>query len=264
MALIAMAVYSTEENQKDDCLLRTLQSLKQTIDTRKHRLILSVNAYTDATLEIINDFEEKGVDGYELISEVIYNDSNIGTAEAINKVFKLRKPNENCIKMDDDVLIYSENWIEEMEEAIRRDLSIGIIGLKRKDCIEKVNHEDPYFRSTLIQLPQVPGETWQIVEEAHHIMGTCQMYNHLLLDKIGYLYQPKQYGWDDVLASARSRAEGFKNVFLPHINIDHIDEGKTPYQQWKEKHAGEDFQTIDRLMKGYEDKSISTYYNPFQ
>lgn len=256
MALIAMALYSTEENKKDECLEETLYAIAKTVSFETHRLILSVNAKTENTESILEYFDS--------MIEVIYNDSNIGTAEAINKVFKLRHPNENCIKMDDDVVIHSEGWIEEMEEAIRRDPKIGIIGLKRKDCIEKVDHDDTYFRSNLIQLPQQPGEPWQIVEEVHHVMGTCQMYNHLLLDKIGYLYQPKLYGWDDVLASARSRAEGFKNVFLPHINIDHIDEGKTPYQQWKEKHAGEDFQTIERLMKGYADKTISTYYNPFK
>jgi GT2 family glycosyltransferase len=161
-------------------------------------------------------------------------------------------------------VIHSEGWIEVMEDAIRRDPKIGIIGLKRKDCIENVNHPDNYFRSTIHQLPQQPGERWIIVEEAHHVMGTCQMYSSALLDEIGYLWQPKLYGWDDVLASARSRAVGFKNVFLPHIEIDHIDEGATPYQSWKERHAGEDVEMINKLMTGYIDGTTSTYYNPFQ
>ena len=196
--------------------------------------------------------------------QIIYNDTNVGTAEAINKAWKLRKEGENCIKMDDDVLIHNPNWIEQMEEAIARAPQIGIIGLKRKDCIESVEHEDEYFRSKLWQLPHVGGQRWVTVEEVHHVMGTCQMYSSALLDKIGYLYQPKLYGWDDVLASARSRAAGFKNVFLPHIEIDHIDEGKTPYQAWKEKHAGEDFPLIHKLMDGYKNGNESIYYNPFK
>jgi len=259
MALIAMAVYSTEENKKDDCLIRTLESLSMTVDLKKHRLILSINAETTNTMHLVNDWKRQW--GHDVA--IIKNYKNIGTAEAINKCFKLREEKENCIKMDDDVVIHSSGWIEVMEDAIRRDSTIGIIGLKRKDCIENVNHTDSYYRSKLIQLPQVPGERWIIVEDVHHVMGTCQMYSSALLDKIGYLYQPKQYGWDDVLASSRSRAVGFKNCFLPHVEIDHIDEGATPYQSWKEKHATLDIGTITKLMEGYSSGTISTYYTPF-
>ena len=259
MALIAMAVYSTEENKKDDCLLRTLESLSMTVDFKKHRLILSVNAETSNTMHLVNEWKRQW--GHDI--KIIHNYKNIGTAEAINKGFKLREEGENCIKMDDDVVIHSSGWIEVMEDAIRREPKIGIIGLKRKDCIENVNHSDEYFRSSLLQLPQVAGERWINVEKVHHVMGTCQMYSSALLDKIGYLYQPKQYGWDDVLASSRSKASGFINVFIPHVEIDHIDEGKTPYQVWKERHAGLDIGTITKLMDGYSNGTISTYYNPF-
>jgi len=253
MALIAMAVYCTEENKKDDTLFDTLVSLERAVAWNKHRLMLSINAKTDETVETLATFNK-------IISKVIVNGSNIGTAKAINKVWQYAEEGEPCIKMDDDVVINHIGWVDEMEEVLRRDASIGIVGLKRKDCIENVNHPDPYYRSTLMQLPHEPGERWVIVEEAAHVMGTCQMYSPALLDKIGYLYQPKQYGWDDVLACARSRAAGFKNVFLPHIDIDHIDEGKTPYQGWKERHAWEDVQLINKLMDGYADGTISYYY----
>ena len=256
MALIVMAVYSTEENKKDSCLEKTLMSLSKTVDFTRHRLILSINAVTKDTPSIIYKFSN-------IIAQVIRNGANIGTAEAINKGFHLRNKGENCIKMDDDVVIHSSGWIEVMEDAIRREPKIGIIGLKRKDCIENVNHSDEYFRSSLLQLPQVAGERWINVEKVHHVMGTCQMYSSALLDTIGYLCQPKQYGWDDVLASSRSKASGFINVFLPNVEIDHIDEGKTPYQVWKERHAGLDIGTITKLMDGYSNGTISTYYNPF-
>lgn len=253
MALIAMAVYCTEENKKDETLFKTLASLLPSVNWKKHRLMLSINAKTDQTVETLATFKK-------IISKVIVNSSNIGTAKAINKVWQYAEECEPCIKMDDDVVINHIGWVDEMHEVLRRDPLIGVVGLKRKDCIENVNHTDPYYRSTLMQLPHEPGERWVVVEEAAHVMGTCQMYSPGLLDKIGYLYQPKQYGWDDVLACARSRAAGFKNVFLPHIDIDHIDEGKTPYQGWKERHAWEDVQLINKLMDGYADGTISYYY----
>jgi len=44
-----MAVYSTVENKKDECLAKTLESLRGSVDFTKHRLMLSVNAYTFET-----------------------------------------------------------------------------------------------------------------------------------------------------------------------------------------------------------------------
>ena len=256
MSLIAMAVYSTETNKKDECLAKTLKSLDSTVDFGKHRLMLSVNGATEVTKRIIHN-------NRDIISKVFWNDENLGTAEAINLCWKMRKEGEHCVKMDDDVVIHQEGWLDLMEESIRRDNNIGIIGLKRKDCWEKTTNPNPDYKSELIQLPQVPGERWLVVEKAKHIIGTCQAYNSELLDKMGYLFQYGQYGYDDVLASWRSSLLGFKNVFLFQIEIDHIDEGNTSYQGWKERKSGEQTQNVINLVNEYIAGTKSTYYNPF-
>jgi hypothetical protein len=113
-------------------------------------------------------------------------------------------------------------------------------------------------------LPHKPGEKWIVGEIVNHVMGTCQGYSPTLLDKIGYLYQPRLYGFDDALAAARCKVAGFLSVFLPHIEIDHIDPGDTAYQGWKEKVAGEDMAEYNRIVNGYFDGSIPIYYNPFE
>lgn len=259
MALIGMAVYSTRDNKKDECLERTLESLYKTTDISRHRIFVSVNSSTDGTKNILRKYF-----GCKLITCVIVNDTNLGTAEAINKVWKQRKPWENAIKMDDDVVIHNNGWADEMEEAISRDPSIGICGLKRKDCIE-TPYRDDWYKSELYMLPHEPGQRWIIAEQVNHVMGTCQMYSSELLDKIGFLYQMpgNKYGFDDSLAAARCRQAGFKNVFLPHIEIDHIDHGGTPYQQWKEKNAGEHFVEYNQTVLQYTTGERSIYYNPF-
>jgi GT2 family glycosyltransferase len=162
--------------------------------------------------------------------------------------------------MDDDVIIHQHGWADEMEEAIRREPQIGIVGLKRKDLQERPDHEERQFQSVLMMLPHAPGERWVVVERVKHLMGTCQMYNSALLDKIGYLYQPSLYGYDDTLASYRSQLAGFINVFLPHIPIDHIDPGGTPYQHWKEKDAGENAQLVSDIVDEYIAGTRSIYY----
>ena len=253
MALIAMAVYSTEENKKDDCLEQTLESLSETVDFDNHRIILSINGHTNETRGLMIDFNW-------MIQDVIYNDCNIGTAKAINKAWAMRKPGENCIKMDDDVVINSDGWLDEMEEAIKRDPKIGQIGLKRKDCWETPWNESPDYKSELIMLPHVLGEKWQIVEKVKHVIGTCVVHSSALLDKVGYLYQPSLYGYDDVIMSHRTHLAGFYSCFLPHINIDHIDDGQTDYQGWKERHSGEQTQNVINLVHEMYNGTKPIYY----
>lgn len=252
MSLIAMAVYSTEENKKDDQLRKTLQSLWDTVDFRKHRLILSVNGKTPETMNILFDYND-------CIHQTIFNEENIGTAKAINKVWRMRETEEHCVKIDDDVVIHSQNWLEEMEEAIRRDPAIGIIGLKRKDLIECTTHPSQDFRSLLVQLPHQPGERWMVIERVKGVMGTCKMINYRLLNKIGYLNQPSVYGFDDSIYSTRSRLAGFINCFLPHIEIDHIDPGGTDYTTWKQQHAGQIMAEVQRMVNEYEIGSRPLY-----
>lgn len=258
-----MAVYCTEENNKDTYLYETLCSLEQTVDFNKHRLVVSVNGVTEETKRNLKGFSSSFDFEPATINKIIWNDTNLGTAEAINLVWQERKPGENCIKMDDDVLIHQRGWIDLMEEAIRREPRIGQIGLKRKDCIESPERTD-FYKSELIMLPHKPGEKWIIAEKVNHVMGTCQMYSSALLDKIGYLYQPHLYGFDDSLASFRSSLAGFINVFLPQIEIDHIDAGDTPYQKWKEDHSSAQWKEYHQIIADYKSGKKSIYYNPYE
>jgi GT2 family glycosyltransferase len=260
-ALISMAVYSTAENKKDECLAKTLASLKRTVDFTKHRLILSVNGFTDETCIILGYYES-------IISKIIWNETNLGTAEAINLVWKERKPGEHCIKSDDDVVINSNHdWIGLMEEVIAADKHIGQVGLKRKDLIENPNHPDPFYRSEIITM-NLPSGQFEI-EKCNHIMGTCVMHSSELIEQVGYLWQFDKYGFDDSLMSLRANLAGFKTVFLPCVDIDHIDEGQTPYQTWKEGEAmiylkqNEGVSKYTELVNAYR-MGKDVYYNPFQ
>jgi GT2 family glycosyltransferase len=257
MSLIAMAVYCTEENNKDECLFKTLQSLKKTIDFSKHRLMLTVNGMThktENTLVCLNS----------IVTKIIYNDGNLGTSGAINKVIALRQPGENIIKIDDDVVIRNPGWADLMEEAVSIDPLIGIIGLKRKDLIQTPWHPDPQYRSELVLLPHTPGHKWITVERTPDIIGTCTLFNSALLDKIGYSRQPGKYGFEDNLMCHRSHLAGFYNCFLNHIDIDHIDEGAPAYSEWKARYSAELFPEYHRLVHAMIKGDEPIYYNPFE
>lgn len=254
MALIAMAVWDTEENDRSWMTEQTLDSLSRTVDFNKHRLIISDNGSCPATHEVYLAYSH-------IISALIENGNNIGTAKAVNRAWEMRRPDEVAVKMDNDVVIHQAGWLDLMEEVFQRESTIGICGLKRKDLDECPWAESPWYQSTLSMLPHEKGQRWIIVEEVNHVIGTCQAYNPLLLDKIGFLYQMDGlYGFDDALASLRSNLAGFRNVFIPHIEIDHIDPGGTPYQRWKEQYGWNMMSKYDRIRREYLDGERPLYH----
>lgn len=251
-SLLIMACHDTAENGRSEYTTRTLECLFQTVDWSKHRLIVVDNNSCEQTKEFLSSGS-----WYELIT----NSENVGTARAINQGLKLRNPGETAIKIDNDVVINQIGWVEEMEQAITRDLSIGIIGLKRKDLAESPNSDISFYVSQLEMLPHQPGERWIIVELVHHVMGTCQMLSPALLERAGYYYQKSLYGLDDSDMSYRSKLLGFKNCFLSHIDIDHIDTGGDNYSQWKQNEAGKVMHDYGIMCQEYRDGIRSLYYD---
>lgn len=254
MSLIAVAVYDTEENKRSEYTEKTLLSILKTVDLRVHQLIVVDNNSCEETKQILNEWQSK------MKIKVITLPENIGTARAINKAWKLRKPGQHCIKMDNDVVINQYGWVESMEEAIDRDPKIGIVGLKRKDLAERPDSDNEWYRSALYFLAHEPGQSWIPFEEVQHVMGTCQMFSSHCLDKLGYLNQPGIYGFDDSLASFRARVAGFVVGFLPHIQIDHIDNFETPYWKVKNDLAGEQMDAYNKLIQEYANGTRPIYY----
>jgi GT2 family glycosyltransferase len=259
MALIAMAIWDTNENERTTLTKECVNNLMETVDYSKHRIYLIDNGSCDYTKSYLESVCAKSRN--QIV--VITLPENIGTAKAINKAWQLRNSGENVVKMDNDVVIHSDNWVETLEECVEREPKIGIVGLKRKDCIETPWNPMEWYRSTLRMLPHVQGQRWLIVEDVHHVMGTCQLYNSALIDKIGYLYQMGElYGFDDALASVRAQLAGFITVHYPHILIDHIDPGGDAYAEWKKRSSGLAMGRFNALVNAYKLGYKSIYYGP--
>jgi len=257
MALIGMAVFDTVENKRTRFTRETLKSLLQTVDFYKHRIVIVDNGSCEETQDVLINFaqecEAQGKRENGSCVQIIRNETNLGTAKAINKAWQLREHGESCVKMDNDVVIHGKGWLDLMEYCVEKDPQIGIIGLKRKDLMEYPNNPDPLFKSQLHMIPHERGEKWVVIESVGHVIGTCQMYSSALLDKIGYLYQPGIYGFDDVLAAYRAAAVGYWSVFIPHIEIDHIDPGGDAYTEEKRAYVQQYVMEIHKRGKEYVD-----------
>jgi GT2 family glycosyltransferase len=256
MSLIVMAVHDTEENGRAAFTKKCLESLEDS-DAINHRIIIVDNASCYESKAAIRNFKSS-----HCACEHIQLDSNIGTARAINLGIQQRKPGEHVIKIDNDVTFRRAYWwVEQLEEVVAREPKIGLVGLKRKDLWETPWHEVPSNRCELMMLPHEPGQRWILVEKSKHIMGTCCLHSSALLDKIGYMYQPGVYGYDDTLMSVRAICAGFITCFLSHIEIDHIDPGGTEYITWKQKEAGIYQREVIELMRQYASGEKSVYHD---
>ena len=247
--LIAMAVWDTVQNKRTWMTEVTLRSLDNTVDFRRHRLIISDNGSCDETLKLYAQLN--------LHADIILNGENIGTANAINKAWKRRNKGEHAVKMDNDVRIHQSGWCDWMEDAFSRDPELGILGLKRRDL-----SENPFDgTSTIRMLPHETGQRWITVEEVEHVMGTCQGYSSTLLDRIGFLTQPGVYGFDDSLASLRAKVAGFKRAFLCGFDIDHVDPGGTEFSRWKIDQANQVWKAYKWQANLYLMKAEDVYFD---
>jgi len=254
MALINMAVYDTVENKRTDYTRRTLESLEERVDFDKHRLVVIDNDSCYATKVLLSHMQTRM--GFTLIT----NQQNVGTAKAINQGLALRNVGENAIKMDNDVVVHSDGWVDLMEEAIAREPKIGVIGLKRRD-LDESPHRTDWAQSKLHMIPQEKGQRWIVVEKCRHIMGTCTMFSSALIDRIGGLYQlDGVYGFDDSLYSIRSSIAGYWNVFLCGVDLDHIDVGGDGYTKWKQKYASEFMPIYTKTVENYRDGNKDIFH----
>jgi len=253
--MICLAVYDTVENKRTDYTIQTWNSINSTIDNDEVRIFFIDNNSCSKTKKFLKDISK-----YDNVT-VITNKENIGTAEAINKALKHRKKGEYAIKMDNDVAVHDFGWVDKMIRCFEIDPNLGILGLKRSDL---PNHPDSREYPTEIKcLPHKLGEPWSIIEKCDDIIGTCTMFSPKLLEKIGYLYQPGLYGFDDVLMCSRSILSGFYNAFYPSIEIEHLDDGKNPFTVWKRNYAGLYLGQIKGIIEKYQTGVRSVYYNPF-
>jgi len=261
MALICMASFDTTENKRTDYTKKTLESLLKTVDFEKHQLALIDNGSCTETLNLLASFENSFPQKNNIT--ILLNDKNIGTARAINKGIRLRKPDQHVIKMDNDITFESAGWADEMEACVTRMPKIGLVGLKRMDLHDHPDHENKYYRSQLIMLPHEPGERWIICEKVNHMMGSCQLLSAALLNKIGGFEQPALYGYDDTIVCYKSNLLSFLNVYLPHIAINHLDTGGTAEHEWKKDVARLHRKEVDKMLEDFKRGKKPVYHNIF-
>jgi GT2 family glycosyltransferase len=131
--------------------IKTLNSLITTGVCHNYQVIVVDNASTcTITKDFLKELE------YNQAIKLITNSVNVGTAKAINQAWSFRHDKQHCIKIDNDIVINSNNdWVQELIEVVERDNKIGQIGLKRKDLWENTQHKYLFYLQQFFQIVQL-------------------------------------------------------------------------------------------------------------
>lgn len=252
MALIIMAVWDTVENRRVNLTDQTLYSLATTVQWSDHRMIVVDNGSCSDTVRLLDNTRK-------VLPKmgVITLPENIGQARALNIALAERRPGELIVKMDNDIVIEQQNWIEDMELVIRKDPTIAIIALKKATAWEHPSHPDELWRSSLEMLPHEKDEPWMVIEVCNSIVGTCEAIRPEFLDQIGYFYQMGNlWGFIDPILGYKAHALGYRLAFLPHVRVNYLgDDEDLGYRRLKESQITEErwqrlYQERESIMGG--------------
>ena len=243
-----MSVWDTEENNRSNYTHSCLYSLLKTVDFDLHSLIVVDNGSCERTKHTLHHFQNV------IRMMVIENETNVGQAAALNQAFAYNTEPSSLIRIDNDIIFKTEDWVEILEETVERDSTIGIAAAKRRDLIDSPNRPDGcWSKTSLRMLNQERGQRWIAVEDINETLGSVQLINKELFKKIGYLDVFGKWGLEDHGYAVRAKLAGFKSCYVCGIDIEHLDDvqEEAPYQLWKRKTAAEMMPEMDRIVNEY-------------
>lgn len=147
--------------------------------------------------------------GYEGPQSIIKRDFNSGIVFGINEaIAKYRKPGQSIIKLDDDVIIESPDWLN-LFQIVLQDPKIGsCLGRRPTFFIDEPSRFEVYKSMPKMQI----NEVWVEVATVG-VVGCWWMIKGEVIDKMGYLNEVTQN--DDWDYWHRMKLAGWDSVYIP-------------------------------------------------
>ena len=183
-----------------------LQSVFDNTDKSDYHLTVIDNNSTDGTKEYLTELKANDkIDTLHLLNE------NVGVACAVNLGIDVNA--EYNIKLDNDIVIQSKNWLKELIEVCEKIKNVGIVaynfevdlyGVTSESGIDIAEKNDGNLGGALLCIPY---DTFQI---------------------IGYFCEDYGlYGEEDTDYSIRVRVAGLRTIYCANQNIGlHLPDGR--------------------------------------
>ncbi len=229
------------------CVEAIIPSLKGV----NYELIIWDNASTDGTGEYL-----KGLENNERV-RVILNEKNIGT-NAKGKAIELAK-GEFIIGVDDDVIEFPANWVQDMVMAYKRIPAMGYLATNvvqdEKTDGAKQPDEDYVPRQF---------DDGKITLEVGPAGGWCFMVSRYVYEKVGKLAQKDDamFFMEDEDYANRVSDEGFKFGILKEVKVYHAT-GRAHNKDYVDVYDAKmkDYEKVKHLTKREKKLSLKGFYN---
>lgn len=234
-----------------NALEHTKVTLGSLFTTVHHPFLLTIvdNSSTDGTKEYLESLKPSSF--CEKLT-IISNRENRGAGEAINqgqKISEMVGVKYTCLCNND--LLFSNNWLELLENEMESDDTLGILGILRP-AIDTLHHIRPESAKSVVD--NTPKE-YSISEELRYFQGDytfeetakmlvlkngggvqvlrcppnavitcCALVRNSVSNKIGSFSDPqfKIYGSEDIDLSWRLEKAGFRCAILKDVYIHHF------------------------------------------
>ena len=173
-----------------------------------HTLTVVDNNSQDGSKEYLKTLKDKG-----FITNLILLDENVGVAKAANIGFSLTSDADYFLKYDNDIIVQSDTWLEDMVHTIDNIPEIGVLGYN----FEPVSFPLVNVRGTPVRPKyegNIGGALFMISKRIHHELGFfCEDYG--------------LYGEEDADYGIRVIQAGYINAYMPNEDMGfHLPAGK--------------------------------------
>jgi predicted O-linked N-acetylglucosamine transferase (SPINDLY family)/SAM-dependent methyltransferase len=195
-----------------DRLSFTREAIQAIIKHTRYPFTLTVvdNGSSDGTAEYLQQLYREGT-----ITHLILLRNNIGVAKGANLAWLQEPDADYFLKLDNDIIIQKDGWLESMAQAIDRLPELGIIGYN----FEPISYKSRVMRGVPVRIKErgnVGGACFLIPKRTQRLLGKwCEAY--------------ARYGFEDVDYCARVSLSGLLNGYMEDENIGiHLPAGKAP------------------------------------
>lgn len=137
-------------------------------------------------------------------------DRNRGFAYGINDVFSKRKKDQYFIWIENDVCIYTKDWVRQFLKVMEAFPEVGLLGAVRDKFYQK--------HRSMMKIVQ-NGDV--VYYEFPRVTGCCNCWRPELIEVIGYLNE-ETYGGDTDNWYRINNFTSFKMGYVPAVRIDQV------------------------------------------
>lgn len=188
----------------------TRNAIESVLEHTRYPYVLTVvdNHSRDGTAEYLSDLKRKGC-----IKNLVLLPENVGIAKASNLAWSLEPAAGYYLKLDNDIVIQKQDWLENMVGVARSSARVGAVAYN--------------FEPRTYPLSEIDGVRCRI-KRHNNLGGACILIPKKTHDQLGFWCERYGlYGEEDADFGERVRLKGLLNVYMEDENIGmHLPAGR--------------------------------------